>query len=103
MSWLRIQIRTDSRLLSEGGPFTMPVESSTGYSFSSSSTQWTVFTGDQLGVLFANRVLEAHKDSEKPLARLGMVASTVSSRMVKKIAQVEGFRFVDCLTGQFPK
>jgi phosphomannomutase len=28
-----------------------------------------------------------------------MVASTVSSKMVEAMAQIEGFRFVDCLTG----
>jgi len=28
-----------------------------------------------------------------------MVASTVSSKMIEAMAQIEGFRFVDCLTG----
>lgn len=30
---------------------------------------------------------------------LAMVASTVSSKMVEKMASVEGFQFVECLTG----
>ncbi|KAG8890847.1 Phosphoglucomutase-3 [Tulasnella sp. 332] len=33
------------------------------------------------------------------LDRTAMVASTVSSKMVQKMAMVEGFRFVECLTG----
>ena len=28
-----------------------------------------------------------------------MVASTVSSKMLKRMAQIEGFKFVECLTG----
>ena len=35
--------------------------------------------------------------------KLAMVASTVSSKMVQKIAHQEGFKFVECLTGaRFP-
>ena len=30
-----------------------------------------------------------------------MVASTVSSKMIESMAEHEGFRFVDCLTGKF--
>lgn len=29
-----------------------------------------------------------------------MVASTVSSKMIEAMAQYEGFKFVDCLTGE---
>lgn len=32
-----------------------------------------------------------------------MVASTVSSKMIEKMAEVEGFRFVECLTGALPE
>ncbi|KIM87657.1 hypothetical protein PILCRDRAFT_773278 [Piloderma croceum F 1598] len=60
---------------------------------------WTVFTGDQLGVLFAARVLDTYKSSGKPMNQLAMVASTVSSKMIEAMAQYEGFKFVDCLTG----
>lgn len=62
---------------------------------------WTTFTGDQLGVLFASRILDTFKASGKPLAKLAMVASTVSSKMIEKMAEVEGFKFVECLTGLF--
>ncbi|KAF5358442.1 hypothetical protein D9756_001763 [Leucocoprinus leucothites] len=60
---------------------------------------WTVFTGDQLGSLFASFILDMYKHSNKPLANLAMIASTVSSKMIEAMAAVEGFRFVQCLTG----
>lgn len=61
--------------------------------------KWVTFTGDQLGTLFAYHVFEVYKASNKPIGKLAMVASTVSSKMVEAMAQIEGFRFVDCLTG----
>lgn len=74
------------------------------------------FTGDQLGTLFGYHVFETYKESGKPIGKhgiipsttstyhylldkLAMVASTVSSKMIEAMAQIEGFRFVDCLTG----
>ncbi|KIJ17245.1 phosphomannomutase [Paxillus involutus ATCC 200175] len=60
---------------------------------------FTVFTGDQLGSLFASCVLNTYKASGKPLDKLAMVASTVSSKMIEAMARSEGFKFVDCLTG----
>jgi len=64
-----------------------------------SEGQWTMFTGDQLGVLFAHHAFEIYKSSGKPLEKLAMVASTVSSKMIGAMAKVEGFKFVECLTG----
>jgi phosphomannomutase len=63
--------------------------------------EWITFTGDQLGALFASWTLEIYKASGKPLNKLAMVASTVSSKMIEAMAQAEGFKFVECLTGQF--
>ncbi|KAI0269854.1 hypothetical protein BC834DRAFT_574038 [Gloeopeniophorella convolvens] len=60
---------------------------------------WQVFTGDQLGAIFAGRVLEQYKASGKPIDKLAMVASTVSSKMIEAMAVAEGFKFVECLTG----
>ncbi|KAH9483817.1 putative phosphoribomutase [Psilocybe cubensis] len=60
---------------------------------------WTLFTGDQLGSLFASRVFETYKASGKPIEKLAMVASTVSSKMIQSMADVEGFKFEECLTG----
>lgn len=80
------------------------------------------FTGDQLGALFAGRILAQYKASGKPLGRawppslacgakcvffwprndaekLCMVASTVSSKMIEAMAATEGFKFTECLTG----
>ncbi|KAJ7043327.1 hypothetical protein C8F04DRAFT_944528 [Mycena alexandri] len=61
--------------------------------------QWTVFTGDQLGALFAAQILDQYKASGKPIEKLAMVASTVSSKMIEAMAEKEGFKFVECLTG----
>ncbi|KAG5221509.1 Phosphoglucomutase [Salix suchowensis] len=61
--------------------------------------KWIVFTGDQLGAFFASRELAIYKQSGKPLEKLAMVASTVSSKMIEAMAHVEGFKFVECLTG----
>jgi len=58
-----------------------------------------VFTGDQLGSLFAAQIVEQYKADGKPLEKLAMVASTVSSKMIESMASKEGFKFVECLTG----
>ncbi|KAJ7702443.1 hypothetical protein B0H17DRAFT_1044354 [Mycena rosella] len=60
---------------------------------------WLVFTGDQLGTLFAARALELYKASGKAIEKLAMVASTVSSKMIEAMSEKEGFKFVECLTG----
>ncbi|KAI0688766.1 hypothetical protein BC835DRAFT_1371457 [Cytidiella melzeri] len=64
-----------------------------------SDGEWTTFTGDQLGALFASATLQKYKASGKPLDQMAMVASTVSSKMVEAMAAHEGFKFVECLTG----
>ncbi|KAJ7684780.1 hypothetical protein DFH06DRAFT_1355663 [Mycena polygramma] len=61
--------------------------------------QWIIFTGDQLGALFAAQALEQYKASGKPIEKLAMVASTVSSKMIEAMSEKEGFKFVECLTG----
>jgi hypothetical protein len=66
----------------------------------STDGSWTTFTGDQLGIVFANRIFELYKASGADVSKLAMVASTVSSRMVQKMAEVEGFNFTECLTGR---
>ena len=82
-----------------------------------------MFTGDQIGALFAGRILAQYKASGKPLGRSGpfsfvcsakcslrpqndteklsMVASTVSSKMAEAMAAAEGFNFTECLTGSW--
>ncbi|TBU28932.1 phosphoglucomutase 1 [Dichomitus squalens] len=61
--------------------------------------KWIQFTGDQLGTLFASATLDKYKTTGKPLSKLAMVASTVSSKMIEAIAHAEGFKFAECLTG----
>ncbi|KAF8163059.1 hypothetical protein B0H34DRAFT_651389 [Crassisporium funariophilum] len=63
------------------------------------SGEWIVFTGDQLGSIFASQVLQNYKASGKPIDKLAIVASTVSSKMIEAMAATEGFKFVECLTG----
>jgi Phosphomannomutase len=61
------------------------------------SGQWTVFTGDQIGTMLGAWIWDTiGKKCGKPVA---MCASTVSSKMLSVIAQVEGFHFEDTLTG----
>ena len=67
-----------------------------------SSTGWNIFTGDQLGIIFANKIFQNYQLSGQPLDKLAMVASTVSSKMLKQMAAVEGFKFCECLTGISP-
>ncbi|KAB5592854.1 Phosphoglucomutase/phosphomannomutase, alpha/beta/alpha domain containing protein [Ceratobasidium theobromae] len=60
---------------------------------------WFVFSGDQLGSLFAAWTLEGYKASSRPIEKLAMVASTVSSKLIGAMAAKEGFKFVESLTG----
>ena len=58
--------------------------------------QWHQFTGNQMGVLLASYVLETYEGDK---ARLVLLASTVSSRMLAAMATEEGCRFKETLTG----
>ncbi|KAJ2116025.1 hypothetical protein IW146_001847 [Coemansia sp. RSA 922] len=60
---------------------------------------WLAFTGDQLGTIFAAAVLAMARSAGIPDERVAMVNSTVSSRMLSVMAQTEGFRYTDTLTG----
>jgi len=101
MCWPKIQIPIGLPLRREGSKiFLFSCFFFSSRNFTSSKTgDWTLFTGDQLGSLFANRVLHAYKASGKPVEKLAMVASTVSSKMIEAMAKREGFKFVECLTG----
>lgn len=61
---------------------------------------WRKFTGDQVGVLLADYLLENELQS-KHQRKVVMLCSTVSSGMLKKMVQVAGsrFRFEETLTG----
>lgn len=65
----------------------------------SSSGGWTIFTGDQLGTIFAGYIIDTYKMTGRRLNKIAMVASTVSSKMIATMARIEGFKFAECLTG----
>ncbi|TFK72594.1 hypothetical protein BDN72DRAFT_957272 [Pluteus cervinus] len=60
---------------------------------------WHIFTGDQLGIIFAGQIIDNLKSKGEALTSVAMVASTVSSKMIAAMARLEGFRFEECLTG----
>ncbi|SCV01916.1 LANO_0F14158g1_1 [Lachancea nothofagi CBS 11611] len=64
--------------------------------------QWKQLTGNEIGFLFAQHAWDAYgKKSEefKDNNPLALINSTVSSQMIKKMAEIEGFHYEDTLTG----
>ncbi|KAH8355238.1 hypothetical protein KR093_009389, partial [Drosophila rubida] len=63
--------------------------------------EYKLFTGNELAALLGWWCLEIYKlSAEKPnLANCTMISSTVSSKILKSMAAVEGFRFHETLTG----
>lgn len=61
--------------------------------------EWKIFTGDEIGTIFAYFLFQTHKRNNDDVSKMAMSASTVSSKMIKKMAEVEGFRFEEVLTG----
>lgn len=63
--------------------------------------QWKIFTGNEIGTLLGHWELEQHlrlhPDADR--ADLCFVASTVSSKQLRAIAQAEGLGFEETLTG----
>ncbi|EFR02738.1 phosphoglucomutase-2 [Nannizzia gypsea CBS 118893] len=59
---------------------------------------WFRFTGDQIGVLLASHLLDSWK-KEKTKKPMAMLNSAVSSNMLSKMAEKEGFHFEETLTG----
>ena len=57
--------------------------------------QWYIFTGDEIAILLANWLIE-NRDTSKKWA---IVASTVSSKLVKAMCLAQGIRFEEVLTG----
>ncbi|XP_034475977.1 phosphoglucomutase-2-like [Drosophila innubila] len=62
---------------------------------------YKLFTGNELGTLLGWWALELYMlNTEKPdLSKCVMIASTVSSKMLKSMADIEGFTFHETLTG----
>lgn len=63
-----------------------------------STNTWKVFSGNEIGVLLGYWQIQLWK-SINPTASAAVLASIVSSRMLKTIAKVEGFQYYDTLTG----
>ncbi|CAO3594849.1 unnamed protein product [Absidia cylindrospora] len=61
--------------------------------------EWKVFTGNQIGTVLGAASYEKAIASGKTPGQLAMVASTVSSKFLERMGQVEGFRFEESLTG----
>lgn len=63
--------------------------------------QWKVFTGNELGALLGWWAFECFKklNPDTNYNDCYMLASTVSSKILRAIANVEGFRFIETLTG----
>lgn len=59
--------------------------------------KWVILSGNQIGYLFADYLWQ-NRDRSKD-RKYAMLASTVSSKLLKKMAQIEGFRFEETLSG----
>ncbi|CAG9864290.1 unnamed protein product [Phyllotreta striolata] len=66
-----------------------------------STGTWKIFTGNELAALFAWWTLRCFKQRHQhiPLSKVYMISSTVSSMICKTMSQIEGFNYIDTLTG----
>ncbi|KAI9787709.1 MAG: Phosphoglucomutase-3 [Geoglossum umbratile] len=60
--------------------------------------KWRQLTGNQLGVLLASHVISTYPP-HRPLSKLAMLDSAVSTGMLRAMAVKEGFHFEETLTG----
>ncbi|KAK3839746.1 MAG: hypothetical protein J3R72DRAFT_402106 [Linnemannia gamsii] len=63
------------------------------------SGEWILFTGNQIGTMFACNALDNWRASGKSDAKVAVLCSTVSSNMLAKVAKTEGIHWEDTLTG----
>lgn len=63
--------------------------------------QWKVFSGNEIGALLGWWSLQYYKETHPggDLKNCYMLASTVSSKMLKSMSRIEGFNFEETLTG----
>jgi phosphomannomutase len=65
--------------------------------------EWRIFNGNEIALLLAHWVWTQYLKNEKPTqeqkANCVMIASTVSSKILRSMAQKEGFQFEETLTG----
>lgn len=58
-----------------------------------------IFTGDEIAMLLADFLIMQHQNGDDEGAEFAMVASTVSSKVLKSMASKRGFEFREALTG----
>lgn len=65
------------------------------------NNEWKIYHGNSIGILFADWMLNQWRkhNPNGDISKVAMVNSTVSSKMIKKMAEVEGFHFEEVLTG----
>jgi phosphomannomutase len=77
-----------------------PVDGKPGAAPAEGTGQWHIFTGNEIGALFADWMFTRYvAKGGIPGKNVWMVASTVSSKLIKAMAKVEGFSFRETLTG----
>ncbi|KAK2794204.1 Phosphoglucomutase-3 [Onygenales sp. PD_10] len=60
---------------------------------------WIKLTGDQVGVLLASYMLDTMKAQGKMGKKTAMLSTAVSTSMLSKMGEIEGFYFQETLTG----
>ncbi|KAF6775197.1 hypothetical protein AHF37_05794 [Paragonimus kellicotti] len=65
------------------------------------SGQWKIFSGNELGALFGAWIWSMWRkcNPKADVSKVGMLSSTVSSKILQTIAEKEGFYFEETLTG----
>ena len=61
--------------------------------------KWKIFSGNEIGMLLAHWLFRKAVEKGKSPNKLAVVASTVSSKMTRALAEKEGMRFEETLTG----
>ena len=66
-----------------------------------STNEWKIFTGNEMATVMGVFVFENYRKRcpSCDVSKLCMLASTVSSKFLKRMAEVEGFHFEETLTG----
>lgn len=63
------------------------------------SKKWKQLSGNEIGILFADYVIQRAIANGEDLSKIYILNSTVSSQMLRSIAAIEGCHFEDTLTG----
>jgi phosphoglucomutase len=73
------------------------------------NNSWHIFTGNEMGIILAHHIFQRYKSDHFDLctpllfksneAKLAMLSSAVSSKMLRNMAEKEGFHHEETLTG----